>query len=149
MNIAIFFGTETGNAEMLAEDLASALEDDHEVECANLADTNPEDLKRADLNILVCSTYGDGELPASARPFAERLERDASDLAGVQFAIFGLGDAEYLTTFTNGSRRLAEMLLERGATMIGKRATHDASGDDLPEDQAIPWARDILDGFAA
>ncbi len=31
MNIKVLCGTETGNAEMLAEDVAAHLEDDHEV----------------------------------------------------------------------------------------------------------------------
>lgn len=73
MKIAVLYGTETGNAEMLADDIASALEDSHDTSVANLQDIAPEALRDAALNIIVCSSYGDGELPASAVPFAERL----------------------------------------------------------------------------
>ncbi|CUH63636.1 Sulfite reductase [NADPH] flavoprotein alpha-component [Thalassovita gelatinovora] len=144
MNIAILFGTETGNAEMLAEDISSALEDEHQTRFANLQDTGPSELRDAELNIIVCSSYGDGELPASAKPFADRLREEQTDLDGVRFAMFGLGDGEYATTFGHGSMKLAEMLIGRGAEIVGERLVHDASGDDLPEDIAIPWAEAIL-----
>ncbi|WP_157018070.1 flavodoxin domain-containing protein [Mesorhizobium xinjiangense] len=144
MKICVLYGTETGNAEMLAEDIQSALEDDHDVTCRNLADTDPAALDGETFHVVVCSTYGDGDLPASAQPFADRLEDGAHDLSGVRFAIFGLGDAEYDETFTQGSEKLAAKFKARGATQIGARLTHDASGDDLPEDIALPWITDIL-----
>lgn len=144
MKIVVLYGTETGNAEMLAEDIQSALENDHEVACCDLADTDPAELDRETFHVVVCSTYGEGDLPASAQPFAERLEEGAHDLSGVHFAIFGLGDAEYGETFTQGSEKLAKTLAARGATQVGCRLTHDASGDDLPEDLAVPWITDIL-----
>ncbi len=148
MKISVLYGTETGNAEMLAEDIQSALEDEHDVVCRNLADTDPAELSGDTFHVIVCSTYGDGDLPASAQPFAERLDSGAHNLSSVQFAIFGLGDAEYVDTFTHGSWKLAEKLKSRGATQIGPRLTHDASGDDLPEDLALPWIADILQNFS-
>lgn len=144
MDIAILFGTETGNAEMLADDIATALEDTHETRVANLQDTAPDDLRAATLNIIVCSSYGDGDLPASAMPFADRVQADTPDLSNVRFAMFGLGDAEYAETFGHGSMKLADLLMARGAELTGERLVHDASGDDLPEDMAVPWAEEIV-----
>lgn len=145
MNIAILFGTETGNAEMLAEDLAAALESDHETRFENLQNTTVEDLKAADLTFIVCSSYGDGELPASVQPFVDRLQKEQPDLTGMRFAMFGLGDTEYASTFGHGSMKLAELLSKQGAQSIGTRVVHDASGDEMAEDMAIPWAEDILE----
>lgn len=147
MNIAIFYGTETGNAEMLADDLSTALDEAHETSVSNLSDTAPDALRTADLNIILCSSYGDGDLPASAQPFADRLEAQNPDLSGVRFAIFGLGDREYHATFGSGSMKLADSLIRRGATLIGERVVHDAARGDLPEDMALPWAEDIIAGF--
>lgn len=144
MKISILYGTETGNAEMLADDIQTALEDNHDVTCGNLANTDPAELGRETFHVIVCSTYGDGELPASARPFAEKLENGAHDLSGVRYAIFGLGDAEYEETFAHGSMRLADLLKAKGAEQAGDRVTHDASGDDMPEDIAVPWIEGIL-----
>jgi MioC protein len=144
MKISILFGTETGNAEMLAEDIQTHLEDDNDVTCRNLADVDPAEIDAEALAVIVCSTYGDGELPASAQPFAEKLDASSPDLSNVRFAIFGLGDGEYADTFTHGSRKLAEKLRAKGAVQIGERSTHDASSGELPEDLALPWIDGIL-----
>lgn len=144
MKITILYGTETGNAEMLAEDIQAALETDHQVDCLNLSDMDPADFDQEQFYLLVCSTYGDGELPASAQPFATALAADAPDLTGIRFAIFGLGDSEYDDTFNHGPMRLAELMLDRGAEQVGERMAHDASGDDLAEDVALPWAEAVV-----
>lgn len=144
MKIAILYGTETGNAEMLAEDIGDALDADHEVSCTNLSDFPVTDFDPATFYLIVCSTYGDGELPASAQPFAEALAAGPANLAGIHFAIFGLGDSEYEETFNFGSKRLAELLTNHGAAQLGERPTHDASGADLAEDLALPWAKDAV-----
>ncbi|MGH6762529.1 MAG: flavodoxin domain-containing protein [Phyllobacterium sp.] len=147
MKILVLHGTETGNAEMLAEDIQTALEDDHDVSCNSLADVDPANLDADAFHVIVCSTYGEGELPASARPFVEKLDEGAADLSHVRFAIFGLGDSEYTETFTHGSLKLAERLASRGAVQIGPRLTHNASGGDLPEELAVPWIGEILAGL--
>lgn len=144
MKITVLFGTETGNAEMLAEDMAGELEGDHAVEVVNLADFEPADFDRETLYLLVCSTYGDGELPASAKPFAERMAAGGPDLAGVHFGIFGMGDSEYDETFNGGPRALAELMTAAGAAQLGERIAHDASGADMAEDLAFPWAEEII-----
>jgi MioC protein len=140
MNITILYGTETGNAEMLAEDVAAHLEGDHDVTCTNLCDFAPADFTPEQFYLVICSTYGDGELPSSAKPFAEAMAQARPDLSGIHFAIFGLGDTEYDATHNFGSKILAEMLAAQGAAQIGERVIHDASGPDLADDLAMPWA---------
>jgi len=147
MKISVLYGTETGNAEMLAEDIQTALEDDHDVSCRNLADIDPAGLSGEEFLILVCSTYGEGDLPASAQPFAKRLDEGNFDLSAVRFAIFGLGDSEYEETFTHGSLKLSQRLQAQGAVQIGDRLTHDASQGEMPEDIAVPWAKAIVEGL--
>jgi MioC protein len=144
MKISILFGTETGNAEMLAEDIQAELEGEHEVTCDNLADTDPTALDPSRLYLLVCSTYGDGELPASAQPFAEAMASAKPDLSALHFGIFGLGDSEYDETFNHGPKQLAELMLAHGARQIGERVAHDASGPDMVEDLALPWAEQVV-----
>lgn len=145
MKIMLLYGTETGNAEMLAEDIVSELGGEHDVECASLSDVDPGSLEPGTLHLVVCSTYGDGELPASARPFAEKIETGRPSLAGVHFGIFGLGDSEYEETYNEGGRRMADLLTGCGAVQVGDRVAHDASGPDLAEDLALPWARSIVE----
>jgi MioC protein len=143
MKIAVLYGTETGTAEMLADDLVSAIEAEHDASVADLANTTPEALRGVDLSLLLCSTYGEGELPASARDFAQKL-LDGADLEGVKFALFGLGDSTYAETFNNGSARLSTLMLGAGAKLIGKIGLYDAKSGDLPEEHAIPWAREVI-----
>ncbi|MGX1096913.1 flavodoxin domain-containing protein [Amorphus sp. MBR-141] len=140
MDITILYGTETGNAEMLSEDIQSHLEASHDVELSNLSDFDPASFDAGRFYIVVCSTYGDGELPASAQPFAEAMEAAKPDLSGIRFAVFGMGDSEYADTFNHGGKRMEELLAAHGATKVGERITHDASGPDLAEDLAMDWA---------
>jgi len=148
MNITLLYGTETGNAELLCEDIAAELSAAHEVDIANLEDTDPTALDLSRFHIVVCSTYGEGDLPASALPFAETLAASGHDLSGLRFAVFGLGDMTYAETFANGSNRMAALLTAHGAQMFGARGTHDASSGDAPEDVALPWVRTLIDGLA-
>ncbi|MBV6638276.1 MULTISPECIES: flavodoxin domain-containing protein [Mameliella] len=144
MKITILYGTETGNAEMLAEDIQSEIEGDHEVEISNLEDFAPADFDADCFYLLVCSTYGDGDLPASAQPFADAMAAEKPDLAAIHFAIFGLGDSEYDETFNHGPKKLAELMIAHGAHQVGERVAHDASGSDMAEDLAFPWAQAVI-----
>ena len=144
MRITLLYGTETGNAEMLAEDIQSELDGAHEVDCHNLEDFAPGDFEAGTFYLLVCSTYGDGDLPASAQPFAAALATETPDLSQVNFAIFGLGDSEYDETFNQGSAKLSALLASYGARQLGDRVVHDASGDDLAEDLAFPWVEAVV-----
>lgn len=143
MQIAILYGTETGNAEMLAEDIGAHLSE-HAPSVTNLSDFDPADFDPATLYVVVCSTYGDGELPASAQPFAARMESQQPDLGGIHFAVFGMGDSEYAETFNHGGMRIEALLSAAGATRLGERVTHDASGPDMAEDLALPWVEGII-----
>lgn len=139
MRINLLYGTETGNAEMLCEDIEASLTAKHEVTMTNLEDATQEDLTAQGVYIFVCSTYGDGDLPASAIDFGEMMEADKPDLSAMTFSIFGLGDMDYEETYNNGSQRLLDLLTGCGATQHGPRGLYDASSGKPPEDSALPW----------
>ncbi|MEM6385192.1 MAG: flavodoxin domain-containing protein [Pseudomonadota bacterium] len=140
MKVSLLYGTETGNAEMLCEDIEENLDGIDDVETANLEDTAPGDLQADRFYLMVCSTYGEGELPQSAIPFVDALKEEATDLSGIRFAVFGLGDTNYDQTYNNGSVVLTQALTAAGAKAIGERGLHDASGLDDAIDIALPWA---------
>lgn len=143
MQISLLYGTETGNAEMLAEDIAGHL-DGHDVVVTNLCDVDPLGFDTQTLYLLVTSTYGEGELPASAKPFGTAMAAQAPDLTGVRFAVFGLGDSAYPETFNFGGKALEEILTNAGATPLSARVAHDASGGDMADDLALPWADAVV-----
>lgn len=139
MMITILYGTESGNSEMVADDLADTLRDEHEVAVADLADTDPAQLDPSHLHLIVSSTYGDGELPKSAYPFYRRLKDDAPDLSGLRYAAFGLGDSDYVYSYGLGIDTLDQEIQQRGAERIGEIGRHDASEDGDPSDAARAW----------
>lgn len=139
MKIVLLYGTESGNAEMLCDDLVEQLEGENECEVSNLSEVVPNDLDPDIFYIFVTSTHGNGDLPAAAAHFVDVLEANRPDLNGISFSIFGLGDMVFAETFNQGSEKLMKGLLACNATLIGERGIHDASTGEMPEDIAIPW----------
>jgi len=144
MTIHVIYGTETGNSEMVADDLVEALEGETEAFAHDMADFDIVELDADDFVIVISSTYGEGELPNSAQPFFDKLEQQAPDLSDLTFATFGLGDSFY-ETFNQGSQIIADKLRELGATEIGERGVHDASSGELPGDVALDWLKGVLE----
>lgn len=160
MPVTILFGTESGGAELVAEELhrmldAGAQAAAHsggngasagagDVEVRDLAETTPEDLRPGRLHLIVCSTYGDGEVPTSARPFYEALRASATSLDGVRYAVFGMGDRSYDKTYSRGSELVDEALAACGASRIGEYGRHDAGGPISAADAAVDWAAGVL-----
>lgn len=144
MKIHFLYGTETGSAEMLCEDIRDDLGDGFEITLDSLGDVDPATLDADTFYFFVTSTYGNGDLPVTAQPFYDAIVAQNLDLSHVRFAIYGLGDMVFAETFAFGSKIMMEKLLEQKAVMIGERCIHDASSPDLPEDLGIPWAHDVL-----
>ena len=144
MKIGLLYGTETGNAELLCDDIEAEIGSSHDCSIASLADIAPSDLRADTFYIFVVSTYGNGDLPSGAAKFFEELDAEKPDLSKVSFAIFGLGDMVFDYTFAQGSEKLAALLVECKARMIGERGIHDASSPDMPEDIGLPWVEVIL-----
>lgn len=143
MNIQFYYGSETGSAEILCEDIRDELG----LECTidGLDEADPSALDGDTFYIFVTSTYGNGDLPSMAQPFADKMDADKPDLSHVTFAIFGLGDMVFAETFNMGSKQLMDRLTGAGAKMVGERGIHDASSSEMPEDIGVPWARGIMD----
>ncbi|MCX2964629.1 flavodoxin family protein [Gordonia aquimaris] len=143
MSVVILYGTETGNCELVADAIADVLAAEHDPSIYDMSEFAVEDLDPADFLIAVCSTYGEGELPTGAEPFADELDEVNPDLTGLRFALFGLGDTVYGETFNRGGEIIASMLVSRGATQVGEHARHDNSSAIKPAKLAEEWARGI------
>ncbi|MFC9432579.1 flavodoxin domain-containing protein [Nocardia sp. NPDC057030] len=139
MRVVILFGSEMGTAESVADSVADALSA-HDVSVYDMGDFAVADLAVHDFHVIVCSTYGDGELPTNAEPFFDELAAAAPDLTGLRFAVFGLGDSIYGDTFNRGGEIAAERLVECGAIQVGEHARHDASTEIRAKEMARDWA---------
>jgi cytochrome P450/flavodoxin len=142
--VTILFGTESGNAELVADDLARHLAGRADVRTVDLGELDPVDLDPTRLHLIVCSTYGDGELPTAVRPLRERLLAERPDLSGVSYAVFGLGDRSYTRTYSRGSELLDEALAGCGATRVAAYGRHDAGGSIDAVEVAREWADGVL-----
>jgi MioC protein len=142
--VHILYGTESGNAEMVADELAVVFGDrGFETAIVELSDVELEDLASMQLAVFVTSTYGEGGLPESAEPFYEALMAVRPDLAGLRFAAFGLGDSVY-DTFNNAIETIRTALAELGAEQVGVTAKHDAASTTPATDLVDAWASDLF-----
>ena len=144
----ILFGTESGGAEFVASELRDALGPAADVRVHDLAGIAPGDLDVTRTHLLVCSTYGDGEVPTLARPFHQALAAGGVDLTGLAYAVFGMGDRSYAKTYSRGSELLDEALAARGAERFGEYGRHDAGGAMCARDAAVEWLQGVLADLA-
>ncbi|GAA2366897.1 MULTISPECIES: flavodoxin domain-containing protein [Gordonia] len=143
MSAVILYGTETGTGELVADAIADVLAADHDPSVYDMAEFAVEDLDANDFLVVVCSTYGEGELPSSALPFADELDEEKPDLAGLRFAVFGMGDTVYGDTYNKGGEIMAAKLTELGAVQVGEHFRHDASSAVKPAKAAEEWAQSL------
>lgn len=140
--VTIFVGTMTGTAEMVAGELKDALiAEGLAAESVALDGKDARALDGAGAIVICTSTYGQGDVPDNARDFVADLEAKKPSLAGRVYGVVGLGDRTYAETFCFAGKRFDDVLASLGATRIGDRLDHDASGADLPEDAAVAWGR--------
>lgn len=141
--IVVLYGTESGNAETIADLLEEEFSGDLKIRAVDMTDATVEDLRPENLTLVVCSTHGEGELPSSARPFAEFLDSEQPDLSGIRYAMFGLGDSSY-EFYSRGSELIDARLAALGAARFGEYGRHDAVDGTLPNDRVLEWARAIV-----
>jgi len=141
--IVILFGTESGNAEFAAEDMAADITD-HEVEVVDMTDFEIEDFSVENFYLVICSTHGEGDLPSGAVPMLQALEAENPDLTGIEYAMFGLGDSSY-ENYSKGSEHIDQKLSALGAIRVGEYGRHDAHTGTLPNNAAVDWTIKTLD----
>ena len=128
MKIGLFFGSDTGNTEDVAEQIAKKIGEDN-IEVMSIGDASPGDFEDFDKLILGLSTWYDGELQSEWEDFFEEL--DNIDFAGKTVAIFGLGDQlTYGEYFVDAIGLLYDKVIERGATVVGEWPTDGYDYDE-------------------
>lgn len=146
--ILILIGTQTGNSERVADDVADALaEAGHTSLLVDMADAVPEMLAETDRLIAVLCTWAEGTFPDNAVEFYDSLVALAPDLSGLAYGIVGLGDHLYDPYFLTAAERLADRLDALGATRAVPMFEIDKgpSAEDL--DGAQAWALRCTEAF--
>ena len=138
-SILILVGTESGNAQMVADALKPVLESaGHAVDATDKA-ASAADFLGNDVLLVVCATHGSGDIPTNILPLAEALERDRPDLSGHRYGIIALGDMTYQDTFCGGGKKVDRVFELCGARRLGDRLEVDASTQPLPDEEALGW----------
>ncbi|RLL47741.1 assimilatory sulfite reductase (NADPH) flavoprotein subunit [Oceanobacillus piezotolerans] len=140
-DVTILYGTETGTAQMLAEDLGEKIKErEIEVNVSSLDDFKPKDLKKVQDLLIITATHGDGDPPENAISFYEFLHsRKAPKLNDVRFSVLSLGDQSY-EFFCQTGKDFDKRLEELGAERLYARIDCDVDFDE----PAAEWVEGIL-----
>jgi sulfite reductase (NADPH) flavoprotein alpha-component len=139
--LTIVYGSQTGNAKRLAEQLARQSEATGLPVRVLRADAYPtRELKDERTLYLVVSTQGDGDPPDDARALVEFIAgKRAPELKHLRYAVLGLGDSSY-PQFCAIGFKLDARLAELGATRLLPRADADLDLETVAE----PWLAQAL-----
>ncbi|MGM8932794.1 assimilatory sulfite reductase (NADPH) flavoprotein subunit [Salinicola halophyticus] len=143
--LTVLYGSQTGNAEGVAELAAErARAKGFDVTLTSMADAGKKTLKAVERLLVVVSTQGDGDPPDPALEFHElMMGRKAPKLAGLRFAVLGLGDASY-EHFCQTGKEFAARLAELGGEAIHERTDCDVDYEETAE----AWIDEVLESLS-
>ncbi len=141
-DLLLIFGTETGNAEVLAEDAGHlAATSDLKPTVMDMEDISLATLSSAKRLIVICSTWGEGEQPVNAQDLYESVqESEGGSMEGVNYAVLALGDTAF-EFFCESGKEWDILIEEKGGSRVNKRIDCDLDYDDY----AAVWIRATLE----
>ncbi|MBI88035.1 MAG: hypothetical protein CMB67_03280 [Euryarchaeota archaeon] len=139
--LTIIFGTETGNAEELAEDTAIlAKKYDLTPNVVDMEDISADQISEFERLVVVCSTWGEGDQPVNAQDLYDDVcELGESNLEKINFAVLALGDSAF-EFFCESGKEWDSILEKKGGSRINERIDCDTDYDDYVEE----WINDTL-----
>lgn len=141
--LTIAYATESGNAELVAEELVRALADRANATAIDMSTLQPVDFQTTTPMLVITSSYDEGELPTGIRELYARLLAEGTQLNSLHYALFGLGDRSY-EFYSKGADLLDEAFHDLGARRIGDIGRHDAGGHILATDAATAWVATVF-----
>lgn len=143
--VTILYGSQTGNAQRVAENAGRTLEGrGFQVTVSSMNDFKPNNLKKIENLLIVVSTNGEGEPPDNALSFHEFLHgRRAPKLEDIHFSVLALGDSSY-EFFCQTGKDFDKRLEELGGTRLYPRFDCDVDYDE----PAGEWLQGVLEGLS-
>ena len=129
--IDILYGTQTGNAEQVAQE-ASALAISHgfEPRVLELDSVTMDQLQNMKTVIIIVATYGEGEMPDNADLFWGALSSSSAPrLSNMRYGVLALGDTSY-EHFCQAGKFIDTRLEQLGADRIIARIDCDYDFED-------------------
>ncbi|MCL7749477.1 assimilatory sulfite reductase (NADPH) flavoprotein subunit [Halalkalibacter alkaliphilus] len=143
--VTILYGSQTGNAQGLAESAGKTLEGrGFDVTVASMNDFKPNNLKKLHNLLIVVSTHGEGDPPDNALSFHEFLHgRRAPKLENLRYSVLSLGDSSY-EFFCQTGKEFDQKLEELGGTRLNERVDCDLDFDE----PAAEWLEGVIAGLS-
>ncbi|KAJ5688857.1 hypothetical protein N7462_003249 [Penicillium macrosclerotiorum] len=143
--MVIFWGSQSGRAEMLARRVAKSLRDRFNIQAlaADLSDYDHLHLVELQKNTpcgFILSTYGDGEPPDNTNGLwtsLEKFEKSGTKLENLRYIIFGLGNSKY-RLFNRVADHVDLTLQRLGAVRYGSAGRGDDANGDT-ENAFLKW----------
>ncbi|KIV90747.1 hypothetical protein PV10_05371 [Exophiala mesophila] len=139
----VLFGTETGTAQDIAEEISRILQRLHfSTDIVGLDHVKYETLKSYNLTVFAVATTGQGDFPDNARKFWTSLLRrklSSTTLSGINYALIGLCDSSY-TKFNWAARKLDKRLQQLGANPLLEACEADEQGDESTDGSFLAWS---------
>jgi sulfite reductase (NADPH) flavoprotein alpha-component len=142
--VTILYGSQTGNAQGLAEKAGKTLGDQgFEVTVSSMSDFKPNNLKKLQNLLIIVSTHGEGEPPDNALSFHEFLHgRRAPKLDQLRYSVLSLGDSSY-EFFCQTGKEFDKRLEELGGKRLNARVDCDLDFDE----PAAEWLEGVIGGL--
>lgn len=130
-SLTVLFGSQTGNAKGVAQQFhAKAEAAGYSSKLVSMADFKPRQLKSETHVVVFVSTHGEGDAPDDAIELHEFIGgKKAPKLAGLKYAVVGLGDSSY-EFFCQTGKDFDERLSKLGATPVVPRLDCDVDYED-------------------
>ncbi|KZL83552.1 cytochrome p450 [Colletotrichum incanum] len=141
--LAVFYGSNSGTCEFMAQRLANDAASHGFSATVDTLDTARESLPTDRPVIIVTSSY-EGEPPHNAALFVDWLTNlKDKELEGVSYAVYGCGHADWVKTHQRIPKLVNTTLEERGGRRIIPLSTTDAKDRDMFSDFEA-WEDDKL-----
>ncbi len=139
--VLILFGTQSGNSEDLASQLAKSAESHNLVPTVqDMEETTLEQMASSERVLIICSTWGEGEMPDSAEDLWDSISTDdAPRMENTHFSVCALGDTSY-EFYCQSGKDWDNRLEELGAKRVFPRQDCDV---DFEEPYEL-WANGAL-----
>ena len=144
--LTVLFGSESGNAEGLADQTVKAANKaGFRAKALSMADTEPSKLKDIKNLLVIVSTWGEGDPPENAIEFYNAFMSNAAPkLENTRYSVLGLGDTSY-EHFCKMGIDFDARLEALGAQRIFDRKDCDVDFDD----DYASWQKGALSALSA
>ncbi|KXL43553.1 hypothetical protein M433DRAFT_155711 [Acidomyces richmondensis BFW] len=128
--MTILYGSNTGTCMSLAQKLSvEARRYGYHADVKEM-DASVDAMRKDQPTVIITASY-EGEPPDNARQFVKWLEMVDSTLEGVEYAVFGCGHSDWVTTFQRVPTLVDGQLEKLGAKRLASRGFANAADGDI------------------